>query len=145
METKINVMKLLLATVVAGVVLFAVGGIWHSALFADYYNQKGATDSMMGGTKPNLGALAVASLLEGFVLSWFYMMAYPNGSTFMDSVLFGVMTAVIGFSLWGLTSFAVIKTPDNWLMMEGGFSLAQGILTGFGIMIVTGKKAMAMA
>ena len=145
METKINVKKLLLATVIAGVVLFAVGGLWHMALFSDYYNQKSAMDSMMGRSTPNLGVLAFANLLEGFVLAWFYLMAYPNGSMFMDSVLFGVMTAVIGFSIWGLTNFAVFKTPDNWLVMEGGFMLAQGILTSFGIMIVTGKKTMAIA
>src|SRR5258706_9256509 len=82
-------MKLIISTIVVGIVLFMLGGLFFSVLFADYF--KLHFGSMMRNENDfKLWAFAVGSLVRAMFMYIIYSEGYQGGSPFMEGFKFGI-------------------------------------------------------
>ena len=135
-------MRLIISTIVVGIVLFMLGGLFFSLLFADYF--KLHFGSMMRGENDlKLWAFAVGSLVRALFLYIIYSKGYKGGSPFMEGLRFGILIGLLFavpyvFFEWGSTPVhyqpVVVEGVLQMVMLAVG-----GVLTG----IIHGKKAAA--
>lgn len=135
-------MKLILSTLVVGIVLFMLGGLFFSVLFADYF--KLHFGAMMRNENDfKLWAFAVGSLLRALFMYLIYAKGYKGGSPFMEGFRFGILISLfygIPYVLfeWGGSPVhyqpVVIDGIIQMFMLTVG-----GVLTG----IIHGRKKVA--
>jgi hypothetical protein len=134
-------MKLVISTIVVGIILFLLGGLFYSFLFAEYFKTNFG-HMMRSETDFKMWAFAVGSLFRALFMYIIYSIGYKGGSPFMEGAKFGI---IIGFFvsipyvffMWG--SSPVKYQPvvlDGVLMMVT--MLIGGIVTG----LIHGKKAV---
>ena len=88
-------MKLILSTIVVGIVLFLLGWLFYGILFADYFSRFfGHIQRPMDEMK--IWAFGVANLAQAFFMYMIYAKGYKGGSPLTEGFRFGL---VIGFFL----------------------------------------------
>ncbi|HEY3250226.1 MAG TPA: hypothetical protein VGK25_03820 [Ignavibacteria bacterium] len=137
-------MKLILSTIVVGIVLFLLGWLFYGMLFADFFKEQyGHISRSQGDMK--IWAFGVASFVQAFFLYLIYAKGYQGGSPIMEGFRFGLLIAffsAIPYVLftWGgmpVTYQAVIRDGIIIFVMM----LIAGILTG----VIHGKKEVKPA
>jgi len=82
-------MKLIISTIVVGIVLFAIGGLFYALLFADFFKTsfpaRGAGDMKL---------FAVGSMARAFFLYLIYSKGYQGGSPMAEGFKFGVLVSL---------------------------------------------------
>ncbi len=121
-------MKLILSTIIGGIVLFILGWVFYGMLFMKFM-EEAYKNIMRPETDMKLWAIAVANLLQAFFLAWIYPKGYKGGSPakegFMFGIYFGLLTSVpYVFYMWA--SF-----PIKWQT-----ALVDGIIVGVMTLIV---------
>jgi hypothetical protein len=108
---------------------FALGFVWHLALFDDYYRALGIYRSDI--IIP-FGFLSM--LLQGVIFAWIYGNAFArrNGSFLLRAITYGVLGAVLS---WSFTTLAVaakniMASVPNYLVIETAFTIVQWIMVG---------------
>jgi hypothetical protein len=86
-------MKLILSTIVGGIVFFILGWILYGWIFMDFFKTHyGAI--MRTPDDYKLWAIIVGGFVEAFFLAWIYPKGYQGGSPAKEGFMFGLM---IGF------------------------------------------------
>jgi len=108
---------------------FALGFVWHLALFDDYYR---ALAIYRSDIIIPFGFLSM--LLQGVIFAWIYGNAFAqrNGSFLLRAITYGVLGAVLS---WSFTTLAVaakniMASVPNYLMIETAFTIVQWIMVG---------------
>lgn len=137
-------MKLILSTIVVGIVFFLLGWLLYGMLFMnyfhEYYGHISRTESDM-----KIWAFAVAGFVQAFFMYLIYSKGYQGGSPFMEGLKFGILIALFMgipyvFYTWGgmpVTYMPVIV--DSILMMV--MLVIAGVLTG----IIHGRREVKTA
>ncbi len=132
-------MKLILSTIIVGIVLFLLGGLFFSLLFADYYKANFGF-IMRSESDFKMWAFAVGSLARAFFMYIIYSKGYAGGSPFMEGLKFGFWIGLFFavpyvFFTWGGSPVhyqpVIIDGALNFVMI-----LIAGIVTG----IIQGRK-----
>ncbi len=127
-------MKLIISTIVVGIVLFLLGGLFFSVLFADYFKTNYSAMGMRSPDDMKIWAFAVGSVIRAFFLYWIYSIGYKGGSPFMEGLKFGILISLFSavpmvFFIWG--SSAVKYQP---VVVDGVLQMVMlvigGLLTG---------------
>jgi hypothetical protein len=91
-------MKLAISTIVTGVVLFALGGLFYGAIFADYFKQHYG-EFMRPEEDMKIWAYGVGSFLQAYILSLIYSRYFiKRNSPLRDGLALGFLA---GFFLAG--------------------------------------------
>ena len=96
-------MKLILSTIIVGIVLFLLGGLFFNFLFGDYFKVNFGS-VMRGEHDLKLWAFAVGSLTRALFLYIIYSKGYRGGSPFMEGFRFGIWMTVCCVEPWKLWS-----------------------------------------
>jgi hypothetical protein len=108
---------------------FALGFVWHLALFDEYYR---ALAIYRSDIIIPFGFLSM--LLQGVIFAWIYENAFAqrNGSFLLRAITYGVLGAVLS---WSFTTLAVaakniMASVPNYLVIETAFTIVQWIMVG---------------
>jgi uncharacterized membrane protein YeaQ/YmgE (transglycosylase-associated protein family) len=108
---------------------FALGFVWHLALFDDYYK---ALAIYRSDIIIPFGFLSM--LLQGVIFAWIYENAFAqrNGGFLLRAITYGIVGAVLS---WSFTTLAVaakniMASVPNYLMIETAFTIVQWIMVG---------------
>ena len=121
-------MKLILSTIIGGIVFFILGWIIYGVIFMNFMHENYA-NIMRPEADMKLWAIAVANLLQAFFLAWIYPKGYKGGSPakegFMFGLFFGLLMGVpYVFYMWA-------SYPVKWQA-----ALVDGVVVGIMTLIV---------
>jgi hypothetical protein len=137
-------MKLILSTIVVGVVLFLLGWLIYGVLFADYFHRFfGHIQRPMAEMK--IWAFGVANLVQAFFMYMIYAKGYKGGSPVMEGFRFGFLIGLFlsvpyMFMTWGGMPVMARGAAADAIVCLFMFVIA-GVITG----IIHGKKDVAGA
>ena len=137
-------MKLVLSTIVVGIVLFLLGWLVYGILFMDFFKQYYGHISRPE-TDMKIWAYAVANLVQAFFLYIIYSKGYSGGSPFGEGFKFGLyislfMTIPYVFYTWGGMPVTYTAVIADGVIMAVMLMIAS-ILTA----IIHGKKEVKPA
>jgi len=130
---KTNFKKLILATLVGGLGMWIVAGIWHNLIMANLYKNVHATHE-------GLGILLVAYFILALLMSYIYPLGYKGKKPWIEGLRFGIIIGLLwvfphGLAMAGAHGDSIIYVFKNslWHMVEQGIG---GII----IALVYGKQ-----
>lgn len=131
-------MKLILSTIIGGIVLFILGWIFYGIIFMDFFTENYG-NIMRSPDDFKLWAIIVANITQALFLSYIYPKGYKGGSPakegFMFGIAFGLLLSVpYVFYIWA-------QFPIKWqaALVDGIIVLVMIIITGLVIGLVNGK------
>lgn len=136
-------MKLILSTIIVGIVLFLLGWLFYGFLlanfFKEYYGHLSRPDADM-----KIWAFAVASFVQAFFLYLIYSKGYKGGSPFMEGFRFGALIGLFSgipyvFYTWGGSPVKYTGVIVDGIVIIVMLGIA-GVLTG----LIYGKKDIAV-
>ena len=133
--------RILLGTVVTFLVLFVVGYLLWSVIFAATWENM--TDAPQTAN-PDMLLLTISFLLIAFAMAYIYPFGYEGGAPVMEGLRFGVIT-------WFLVSLAVgvgylAFTPDNFgaVVFSQFLNLIQYACAGIALGLVMGHMGTGL-
>ncbi len=131
-------MKLILSTIVGGIVLFILGWVFYVLIFGGFIAENYGK-IMRSPDDYKLWAVIVANFLEALFLAWIYPKGYKGGSPAKEGFMFGIdfgllMSVPYMFYIWA-------QYPIKWqaALVDGLIMLVMTIITGLVIGLVYGK------
>jgi hypothetical protein len=131
-------MKLILSTIIGGIVLFILGWIFYVLIFGGFITENYGK-IMRSPDDYKLWAVIAANFLEALFLAWIYPKGYKGGSPAKEGFMFGIdfgllMSVPYMFYIWA-------QYPIKWqaALVDGLIMLVMTIITGFVIGLVYGK------
>jgi hypothetical protein len=126
-------MKLIISTIVVGIVLFLLGWILYGMLFMDFLKTH-FSHLQRSEADMKIWAIAVSSLLQGFFLSYLYPKFYRGGSPFGEGFKFGITFGLFlalpyVFSMWAMMPVTYTAAIVDG-MIYGVMIIIAGIVTG---------------
>src|SRR4030095_1607454 len=136
-------MKLILSTIVVGIVLFLLGWLFYGFLLANFFKEYYGHLSR-GDADMKVWAFGVASFIQAFFLYLIYSKGYQGGSPIMEGFRFGSLIGLLSgvpyvFFTWGgmpVQAKGVIVDGIVIVFMMG----VAGVITG----LIYGKKDIAI-
>jgi hypothetical protein len=135
-------MKLIISTLVVGIVLFMLGGLFFSVLFADYFKLHFGP-MMRSENDFKLWAFAVGSIIRAFFMYIIYSKGYQGGSPFFEGLKFGIYISLFYavpyvFFEWG-------GSPVHYqpVVIDGVIEMAMLTIAGTLTGIIHGRKKAA--
>ena len=126
--------KFLLATLSYAVITLALAYPWHMLWFHELYLSLGAYTR----AEPSVTLGMTAMLLQGLIIAYLYPRFYSGGSALLSGIRFGLIYALIQYSVMGLAMAA--KIDINPIPVYLGYSLLfqliQGTLTGAAVGLI---------
>lgn len=135
-------MRLIISTLVVGIVLFMLGGLFFSVLFADYFKIHFGS-FMRNENDFKLWAYAVGSVVRALFMYIIYSKGYKGGSPFMEGLKFGILISFFFGVPYVLFEWGGTPVHYQPVVVDGALQIVMltvgGVLTG----IIHGKKAAA--
>jgi len=133
--------KLLIGAVVAFVVMFLLGYLWHVVLMADFYQNNHGEIGAVDRETPMLFYIGLGYLSLCLVMAYIYPKGAEGDNHIMDGIKFG---AIMGF-LWivpysSVLYGATIVTSKTAVFGDGLYHIAEGAVGGALIAMIYGKR-----
>ena len=109
----INLKKLLLGTLLGGLGMWIIAGIWHNLIMANLYEHIHATHE-------GLGILLVAYFILALLMSYLYSRGYRGKSPLIEGLIFGAIIGLVwvlphGLAMAGAHNTSIIYVIKNSL------------------------------
>lgn len=133
-----NVKNLVIGSIAGTIVLYALGELFWTYLFADFFNANGG--GAVGVTRPEIimWSIILGTLLYGVLLT--LALQWRGSKSVVDGLITG---AIVGGLLWGTTDFThyALNTMNNLAATIADTALegVRGGVTGALIVFVLGK------
>lgn len=131
-----NAKRLVLATLAGGVGMWALAGVWHQLILAQFY--RAAAEATHEGT----GIIFIAYLVLGVLMAYMYPLGYKGGRPAGEGLRFGILIGLLWVFPHELAmagahggSIGYVFRNAAWHVVEQG---AGGVL----IALVYGRAAM---
>ncbi|MDH5638193.1 MAG: hypothetical protein OEZ04_06845 [Nitrospinota bacterium] len=116
----VNIKKLALSTVVGGLGMWIVAGVWHNLIMASLYEQVHAKHE-------GLGVLLLAYFVLALIMAYIYQRGFIGKSPVKDGLIFGAIIGLLWVFPHGLAmagahgeSIAYVIKNSLWHMVEQG-------------------------
>src|ERR1043166_9450610 len=90
-----NTKKLLLATIVSFVVMFALGGLIHLVLLKDWYLAHAGMAGDQSRAQPMMQFISLGVLVLAFSMSYMYPKGVESSNIVMEGLKFGVIIGIL--------------------------------------------------
>lgn len=131
-------MKLILSTIVGGIVLFILGWVFYVLAFGSFITENFGK-IMRSPDDYKLWAIVVAQFLQALFLAWIYPKGYKGGSPAKEGFMFGIAIGLLTsvpyvFYIWA-------QYPVKWqaAVVDGIIMLVMTIITGLVIGLIYGR------
>ncbi len=131
-------MKLILSTIVGGIVLFVLGWILYGLIFAEFMKEH-FSQILRDPGDYKLWAIIVSNLLMAFFLSWIYPKGYKGGTPAKEGFMFGITFGLLLSVPYVFYSWAMHPIRWQGALIDGIIYFVMVILTGLAIGLVYGK------
>lgn len=98
-----NIQKILLSTIGAGVVMFLLAGLWHGALMSDLY----ASD--LNQTEPSMYLIGGSYLVLALLMSYMYPKGIEGTNKIANGIKFGIVIGLLWVLPHSLIMHAVME------------------------------------
>ena len=133
------VMRIILATLAASVLMFSLAGLYTGVLAREFIATH--VDQGLLRTPPNLGLVFFGYLVLAFLMAVLYRRLIPvTGSPAWSGLRFGVTAAVCWLVPYSLVLFGVYKFPYVALPLDFAWALVEQGLGGLAIGLIYGKS-----
>ena len=131
-------MKLILSTIIGGVVFFILGWILYGALFMDFF-AKNYGPIMRTPEDYKLWAIIVGGFVEAFFLAWVYPKGYAGGSPAKEGLMFGLLIGLLMSVPYVFFMWASHPVTYTAVIVDAIIMLIMTIIVGLVIGLVYGK------
>ncbi len=132
-------MKLVLSTIVVGIILFLLGWLCYGILLAEflkpYYGFMQRPDSDM-----KIWAFALASFVQSLFLYVIYNQGYKGGSSLTEGFKFGVVIALFTSVPYVLFTWGGMKVPYKAVIPDGIGIFAMMFIAAIITAFIHGKR-----
>jgi len=133
-------MKLILSTIVGGIVFFILGWILYGVLFMKTLGFGDDYSAIMRTPDDyKLWAIIVGGFVEAFFLAWIYPKGYSGGSPTKEGFMFGLMIGLLLSVPFVFFMWAQYPITYNAAVWNGFFCLVMTIVVGVVIGLIYGK------
>jgi uncharacterized membrane protein YvlD (DUF360 family) len=123
----INLKKLILSTLIGGLGMWIIAGIYHNLIMANLYEETQATHE-------GLGILLIAYFILALIMAYVYPLGYKGKSPALEGLRFGIIIGLLwvfphSFAMAGAHGDSIIYVFKNsaWHLVEQGLG---GIIIG---------------
>ena len=123
----VNLKKLILSTLIGGLGMWVIAGIYHNLIMANLYEETQATHE-------GLGILLVAYFILALIMAYVYPLGYKGKSPALEGLRFGIIIGLLwvfphGLAMAGAHGESIIYVFKNsvWHMVEQGLG---GVIIG---------------
>ena len=123
----VNLKKLILSTLIGGLGMWIIAGIYHNLIMANLYEETQATHE-------GLGILLVAYFILALIMAYVYPLGYKGKSPALEGLRFGIIIGLLwvfphGLAMAGAHGESIIYVFKNsvWHMVEQGLG---GVIIG---------------
>lgn len=137
-------MKLIISTVVVGIILFLLGWIIYGIIFADLFKTYFGHISR-GEADMKIWAIAVANFLQAFFMYLVYSKCYRGGSPFMEGIKFGILIGLLMGLPYVFYYWAGAPVKAIGVIIDGSVMIFMYIVAGIVTGLIHGKKEVTAA
>jgi hypothetical protein len=134
-------MKLILATIIGGIVLFLLGGLFYALIFKDFFMTQYAAISRPG--EPMMWAIALGCLTQAFFMSLMYPKGYQGGSPAKEGFMFGLYVGLLIGVPYFFFGSAMMNVTKRAIATDAAITCVMSIIAGIVIAMVYGRKSAA--
>jgi hypothetical protein len=134
-------MKLVISTIVAGIVLFLLGWVFYGLLFMNYFTEYYSLVQRSAGDM-KMWAIAVSCLLQGFFLSYFYPRMQKGGSPFGEGFKFGFLFGLFESLPYMFSIWATMPVTYKAVVVDAIIMFVLTLIAGIIIGLIYGKKGV---
>ncbi len=133
-----NLVRFVLAVIVAWVI-FAIGGaLWHQMLFLDLYREW--VPSTSARLEPPILYFIITHIMRALVYVYVYHMLYKGGNPLLKGLKFGFLMGILtGLTVTSYYGDFNITSP-GWVLLEFVFNIVRAILVGVSTALIIGER-----
>ncbi len=126
------------STILAFIVMFILGGLWHAVLMVDFYKELLTPESR----EPHqIQFIASGVFLLALSMAYLYPKGYRGGSPIKEGLVFGVIMGLIWIIPHGLVMHGMTATSGKLLLVDGLWHLFEQGMGGIVIASVYGRDS----
>jgi len=132
-------MKLIISSIVVGIVLFLLGWLIYGFLLMDFYKQYfGHISRVQSDMK--LWAIAVANFAQAFFMYLVYSKGYRGGSPIFEGIKFGILIGLFVGIPYVFYTWAGMPVKYTGVIIDGIVMIFMYIVAGVITGLIFGKK-----
>lgn len=132
MDFKKNIIRILISSLVAGCVMWVVGGLYHNLILP-------AVNDNMHPHHEGLGITLVAYIILGFLMSHFYQNSKENRDSLLKGIKIGMIIGVLWVFPHGLTMAAVHQTSISYQITNTLYHIVEQGIGGIVVFLIYRK------
>lgn len=137
-------MKLVLSTIVVGIVLFLLGWLFYGLIFMNYFKEYYGHISR-GADDMKIWAFAVASLVQAFFMYLIYSKGYSGGSPFGEGFKFGLYISLFMGIPYVFYTWGGMPVKYQGVVVDGILMIIMLIIASIITAFIHGKKEVKPA
>ena len=108
-----NLKKLITATILSFIVMFAVGGLWYAGLMAEFYENNFATFGSLARPTTIFPQLIVEIIIVAFILAWIFPKISKGEYLLKGGLMMGAVVGLL-IALPGYLAQMAVGTGVEW-------------------------------
>lgn len=132
-------MKLILSTIVVGIVLFLLGWLIYGVLFAEYFNRFFGHISRPSADM-KIWTFAVANFTQAFFMYLIYSKGYKGGSPVMEGFRFGIVIGLFIYIPYMFMTWGSMPVMARGVAADAIIGMFMTLIAAIITAIIHGKK-----
>ena len=131
-----------IAGIVASVLFFALGFLFHGVLMTNDYMQLKSMFRPEAEAMANMPIMTVAHIIMGFAFAWIYAQGISGASWLSQGIRYGIAAALLVSVPWYMIYYSVQPWPGMTAFKMGLFDSISLIITAIAVAFIYKPKAM---
>lgn len=132
-----NILRFIIAVIVAWVIITLGGALWHEVLFESWYNEWVFGIERM---QMPIGYFLITHAMRALAFVYVYFMLYKGGNPYVKGLKFGFLMGIItGVTVTGYYGDFLITSP-GWVILEFAYNIFRAILVGLSTALIIGER-----
>jgi len=131
----VNIKKLIVSTVIVGLAMWIIAGLWHNLILANYYARE--TEA----THDGVGIMLIAYFILALFMSYMYPIGYKGGSPIFEGLRFGALIGLLWVFPHELVMVGAHGEPILYVFKNAIWHMVEQGLGGIVIGLIYNKVA----
>lgn len=136
-------MKLILSTIVVGIVLFILGWLIYGVLFAEYFHRFFGHISRPE-SEMKIWAFGVANFTQAFFMYMIYAKGYKGGSPMFEGIRFGIVIGLFVYIPYMFMTWGFMKVMARGVAADAIVGMFLTLIAAVITAMIHGKKDVAV-
>ncbi len=132
-----NILRFIIAVIVAWFIITLGGALWHEVLFEAWYNEWVFGIERM---QMPIGYFLITHAMRALAFVYVYFMLYKGGNPYVKGLKFGFLMGILtGVTVTGYYGDFLITSP-GWVILEFTYNIFRAILVGLSTALILGER-----